>query len=170
MHIPEPIIELTEEKNIYRLFEFSVILKGIHAIIEILGGIAFFFVPTSFITHTLIKLSQIELFENPHDWISNHIIAFSHHLTNNSKFFIIFYLLSHGIVKLVLAIALLKDKHWAYPVSIITLIIFIIYQMYRYTFTFSIWLILLSIYDLIVLWLIWHEYKLAKKHVHPISH
>jgi uncharacterized membrane protein len=57
---------------------------------------------------------------------------------------------------------LLRGKLWAYPLSIWVLLAFIAYQLYRYTFTHSIGLILLSIFDLVVLWLIWHEYRTVR--------
>ena len=41
------------------------------------------------------------------------------------------YLLLHGAVKVVLVIALLLNKLWAYPCMIVVLLIFIGYQLYR---------------------------------------
>ncbi|BCG83133.1 hypothetical protein MesoLj113b_66750 [Mesorhizobium sp. 113-3-3] len=42
----------------------------------------------------------------------------------STQHFYAFYLLSHGIVKLALVVALLKNKLWAYPSSLIVLGLF----------------------------------------------
>jgi uncharacterized membrane protein len=67
-------------------------------------------------------------------------------------------LLLHGVVKIVLVAALLKDKIWAYPWMLAFLLVFIVYQTYRMTFAFSIGLLGLTIFDLVVVWLTYREY------------
>ena len=51
------------EKNIHRLFEISIILKGVHALIEIVGAFAVLFISQSFLQRTVIFLTQEELSE-----------------------------------------------------------------------------------------------------------
>ena len=41
--------------------------------------------------------------------------------------------------------------------------LFIAYQLYRYTYTHSIWLLLFSVLDLGVIALTWHEYRYIKQ-------
>ena len=72
------------------------------------------------------------------------------------------YLLSHGIVKLFAVVALLKNKLWGYPLSIVVFGGFVLYQIYRFTLTGAIGLIALTIFDLVVIWLIWLEYRAVK--------
>jgi len=64
----------------------------------------------------------------------------------------------HGVVKIVLVTALLRNKVWAYPWMIAFLIAFIAYQVYRMTFAFSIGLLGLTVFDLVVVWLTYREY------------
>jgi uncharacterized membrane protein len=80
----------------------------------------------------------------------------------SSELFIAFYFLSHGIIKLFIVGYLWKGKLWAYPVGIILFFIFILYQVYRYSFTHSVWLIVLTILDLIIIYLTWSEYQRIK--------
>ena len=75
------------------------------------------------------------------------------------------YLLSHGIVKCALVVGLLREKLWAYPASIAVFGAFIAYQLYRYSYTHEIALIALSIFDLFVISLAIHEYRLLRKHL-----
>jgi len=60
-------------------------------------------------------------------------------------------------LKLVLVIGLLKNQTWAYPASPVILLSFIIYQIYRYYYTKSFGIIVLTVFDVIVILLIWHE-------------
>ncbi len=62
------------------------------------------------------------------------------------------------MVKIALVTALLRNKIWAYPWMIVFLIAFIVYQIYRMTFAFSVGLLGLTIFDLIVVWLTYREY------------
>ena len=79
--------------------------------------------------------------------------------------FFAFYLLSHGVVKLILVYGLLKEKLWAYPASFVVFGAFIVYQLYRYSFTHEVSLIGLSIFDLFVIALAVHEYRLLRHHL-----
>ena len=148
-----------QPKNIHLLFIVSVILKGFNAAVEIIGGIIVAIVSQSFIIKIVLFLTQEELLEDPSDKIANYLINSAQYFSLSAKHFIAFYLLSHGIIKLALVIGLLKNKLWSYPVSIVVFGIFIIYQIYRYYFTHSLWLLILTAFDLIVVWLVWHEYK-----------
>jgi uncharacterized membrane protein len=52
-----------------------------------------------------------------------------------------------------------REKRWAFPVAIAVFLLFIVYQLYRFTLTHSPWLMLLTLFDVAVLWLIWNEYR-----------
>src|ERR1700719_3445555 len=79
----------------------------------------------------------------------------------DTKNFYAFYLLSHGIVKLASVVGLLINQLWSYPASLVVLTLFIIYQIYRFYDTQSLGLIVLTVFDLFVMVLIWHEYCLS---------
>ena len=152
------------ERRIHQVFEVSILLKGAHALIECLGGLALAFVSTSTISAVVNMFTQEELIEDPHDLIATHLLAFSQNFSVSSKHFYAFYLLSHGAIKVLLVIGLLKGKLWSYPASIVVLGIFILYQIYRYIYTKSPGLVVLTVFDLFVLGLIWHEYRLVRRH------
>ncbi len=150
------------EKNIHRLFEIGVLLKGLHALLEVVGGLFLLFVSAGTIAQILTWLTQDELVEDPHDIIARYFIHAGEQLSAGKQFASL-YLLSHGIIKVALVIGLLKNKLWAYPWSIVVLGLFMIYQVYRYAYTHAVGLILLTLFDAVVLWLIWHEYRLVEK-------
>jgi uncharacterized membrane protein len=140
-----------QEKRIHQVFVVSVLAKGLHALIEIAGGLALYLFSADAIERWLDEIDR-------HDWIARHFPASEQH-------FYAFYLLSHGLVKSVLVVGLLKEKLWAYPASFAVFGLFIAYQLYRYSWTHDIGLILLSLFDLFVITLAVHEYRLLRKHL-----
>jgi uncharacterized membrane protein len=68
-------------------------------------------------------------------------------------------LLVHGIVKVVLVLALLRNKLWAYPWLIGVLLIFIGYQVYRIVLSPALGLIALTGFDIVIVALTWREYQ-----------
>ena len=79
----------------------------------------------------LSVLTQGELSEDPHDFVARYLLHTANGLTGSAVLFGAVYLLLHGAVKVVLVIALLLNKLWAYPCMIVVLLIFIGYQLYR---------------------------------------
>ena len=154
-----------QEKRIHQIFVVSVLFKGAHALIEIVSGLALYLISTETIVRTINRWGYDELVEDRNDWIANHLLEFSRHFSVAEHHFYAFYLLSHGLVKSVLVWGLLKEKLWAYPASFVVFSLFIAYQLYRYSFTHDFALILLSIFDLFVIYLAVHEYRLLRKHL-----
>jgi len=153
------------EKRIHQIFVVSVLFKGLHALIEIVGGVALYLVSTATIVTAIQRYSYDELVEDKHDWIATHLLDFARHFSVAEHNFYAFYLLSHGLIKAVLVAGLLREKLWAYPASFAVFGAFIAYQLYRYSFTHDVGLILLSIFDLFVIALAVHEYRLLRKHL-----
>jgi uncharacterized membrane protein len=154
-----------QEKRIHQIFVVSVLFKGAHAVIETVSGLLLYFVSTHTIVHSLNRWSYGELAEDHNDWIANHLLQFARTFSVAEHHFYAFYLLSHGIIKGILVIGLLREKLWAYPASFAVFGAFIAYQLYRYSYTHDIALILLSIFDLFVIYLAVHEYRLLRKHL-----
>ena len=156
---------IIEEKRIYQFFRLSVLLKGAHSILEIIGGLLLFFISPSVIGKFVVWITQDELLEDSHDLVANYLLHFGTELSIGSVLFGALYLFAHGLIKLLLVVALLKNKLWAYPWSRTVLALFILYQIYRFSFTHSPALIVLTLFDLIVIWLIWSEYQIVRKHL-----
>ena len=145
--------------NIYHVgFEIGLLLKGIDGILEIIGGILFLFITPDRLNRIVTFLTQHELSVDPNDVVANMLVKWSSHYTASIQHFGFFYLETHGIVKLVLIILLYRKSLWSYPLSIVFLLLFIVYQMHRYAHTHSAWLIVLSVLDLVMIFLTWREY------------
>jgi uncharacterized membrane protein len=145
-----------------RLFRVSVSLKGLNAALEVVGGIALLAVSPGFIVRAVALMTQDEVVEDPHDLVASYLLNATNHLSVSSEHFAAFYLLIHGVTKMLLVGALLKNKLWAYPMAVIVFSAFIGYQLYRFTLTRSMGLIALSLFDFLVIWLIWLEYRALK--------
>jgi uncharacterized membrane protein len=150
-----------KEARVHRLFQISLLLKGAHSLLEIIGGTLLAVVPQETILRVANLLTQEELLEDPRDVIANYILRTAQGLSIDQKRTAAVFLLSHGIVKLFLIIAVLRNKPWAYPAFVIALGLLISYQTYKLIHVFSPGLTALTVLDSIVLVLVWHEYRLS---------
>jgi uncharacterized membrane protein len=142
-----------------RAFAVGIILKGLDGVLEVVGGVLLLIISPTTIDRLARAITQHELSEDPHDFLATHLLHAAGGLTGSAVDFGAAYLLLHGAVKIVLVAALLRDKIWAYPWMIAFLVVFIVYQIYRMTFAFSIGLLGLTIFDLVVVWLTYREYR-----------
>jgi uncharacterized membrane protein len=146
-----------------RTFHAGITLKGMGGLMETIGGILLMFIPPASMSETVKFLFLQELAHNPDSFFSTHVLKLSSKLASADPTFASLYLLSHGIVKMALVICLWMNKLWAYPLTIFVFAAFCVYQVHRYTHTHSITLILLTIFDLALIYLTWREYLEQKQ-------
>lgn len=144
-----------------KIFEVSIIIKGVEGVFELIGGIGLLIVGPGVITWASSVLTQQELSEN--DTISNFLQHTGQHLASGGTTYIVAYLLVHSIIKLIAVMSMLQNKLWGYPFSLATLGIFMLYQIYQ-VYTGHSWIIAaLTVYDVFLLWLIWREWQMQKR-------
>jgi uncharacterized membrane protein len=141
-----------------RAFLIGMILKLLDGVLEVIGGLLLLTISPATINSLARALTQHELSEDPHDFLANHLLHYTGSLTGGALRFAAAYLLLHGVVKIVLIAAVLRNYLWAYPVLIVFLLAFIGYQVYRLTFAPSFGLVALTVFDAVVTWLTWREY------------
>ncbi|HVB08284.1 MAG TPA: DUF2127 domain-containing protein [Candidatus Acidoferrales bacterium] len=142
-----------------RSFHVSIALKGIDGVLEILGSIFLLSGSAGRLNVFLTKMAQETLSQDPHDIAATLLLHLSHRFNGSAQYFMILYLLSHGLAKVILVAALWMNRMWAYPAMILMLLGFIGYQVYRMTFAPSWWLAALTVFDAIIVLLTWAEYK-----------
>ncbi len=145
-----------------RTFRVSLILKGLDGVLELIGGILLLVVTPRQIGDLVRFLTQHELAQDPHDFLANSLVHLSSNLSGSATLFGAIYLLLHGLVKIVLVWAVLKDKLWAYPWMIAFLLVFILYQGYRIAVAFSWGLVLLTAFDIFIVWITAREYRIHR--------
>lgn len=153
----------TTEKRLHWVFETSLWIKALFALSEILAGLAAYLVPKQVFLSIVLRITGNEITEDPHDVVAGFLLHAVQHLSVGSKEFAAVYLLAHGVIKLWLIVGLMRERLWYFPVSMVAFGLFIVYQLYRYTYTHSIWLLLLSVLDLGVIALTWHEYRYLQR-------
>lgn len=146
-----------EERKVHRAFEISLLLKGALAVAEVIGGIAAYYVTQSFLMRAVVLLTGHELAEDPHDLAASYLLHAVQQFSGGTRHFATYYLLGHGVIKLWLIAGLLKKQLWYYPVAIAVFGLFVVYQLYRFSFTHSVSLLLITALDLAVMVLTWYE-------------
>lgn len=146
-------------KSLDVTFRVSVVLKGLDGLLETIGGLVLLFVRPAQLAQVVRTLTQHELSQDPHDFVARHLLRSVGHLSHGTTLFAAVYLLCHGVAKVVLVVAVLRQKLWAYPGLIALLLGFIAYQVYRLAYRLTLGLSLLTLFDLFVVWLTWREYR-----------
>ena len=148
-----------------RTFKISVALKGLDGALEVIGGLVLVFVKPETLNRLARTLTQHELSQDHRDFVARHILHTAGHLTHGKTLYAAIYLLSHGASKVVLVVAVLRGRLWAYPGIIVLLLAFIAYQGYELAFVhFGVGLSVLTAFDVFVVWLTWREYRARRPH------
>jgi uncharacterized membrane protein len=148
----------------YRLFAVSVLIKGVDGVLETIGGILLMFVSPKALNSLVLFLTAHELSDHPNDWVATSLRHIVLNFSADTQLFVSGYLVAHGLVKVFLVAGLLRQKPWAYPAALWFLGIFILYQLYRFSHTHSLGLLVLSAFDLFVASLVWLEYRAQNRH------
>ncbi|MDE2466449.1 MAG: DUF2127 domain-containing protein [Alphaproteobacteria bacterium] len=150
-----------QERYLRTLFVVGLLAKAFDGTVEIAAGILLFF--PGVLDHLLKALIANELIEDPHDLVANAILHALPHLFVYATVFAALYVLAHGVIKVFLVVALLRDQLWAYPTAIVVFLLFIAYQVYAYVRHPSIAMVVFTVLDLFVIALTWHEYSYMRR-------
>ena len=148
--------------RLHQAFEVAILVKGVDGLLETIGGLMLLFLPLHSLNDMVAFLIEKELSTDPADWIVNVLDHASAAISTDTKRFASVYLISHGLVKLLLVFALWREKRWAFPVALVFMALFVAYQLFRFTHTHSLWLLVFASIDVVVAWLVWREYKVVR--------
>jgi len=151
------------ERTLHRLFDLGVLIKGIDGALELAGGVLLLLVKPLTLNAMIVFLTAHEISEDPADLVANLLRNSVRHLSLNTTLFAGVYLLAHGLAKLLLVVGLLRGRRWAYPAALWFLAAFVLYQCYRILLTQSLPLTALTAFDIVVMSLIWREYRFRKQ-------
>jgi uncharacterized membrane protein len=142
-----------------KIFEYSILIKRVGGALELLGVFRLFFIHPEQIYGFIAVVTQKELFKDTNDHIATLSLHAATSIRHGSVLFAIIYLLIHGIIKLAAVTGILRQQLWAYPFSLIALGLLMIYQLYSIYEKPSVEMILLTLFDMFISWLIWQEYR-----------
>lgn len=156
-HIETP----QEEHVVHEFFLASILLKGLISLAEIIVGTAVLFVPhTALIAFLLPFIAYV-----PSMHIQSLLLNEIARYTAGGTLFIALYFLPRGLIKIGLIIGLLKKKFIAYPLSLLFLGALVLYQCYQIIIPpHSLIISAITVFDLIVMYFIYREWKIAERH------
>ena len=150
-------MEIQEDKEVYQVFFWSILVKGAISLAELVVGTALLFIPsTLIISWALVILQYI-----PVATLQNSLMQEVATYTSGTVAFVAFYLLSRGLIKVFLIVGLLRNKLWAYPASLVVLAVLVVYQLYQLISSYSLILIAITVFDLFVMYFIWREWRIV---------
>ncbi|MDE3080589.1 MAG: DUF2127 domain-containing protein [Paracoccaceae bacterium] len=147
------------EHRLHQAFELSLLAKALFALTELVSGLAVWLIPTQWVMDLATTLTRQELAEDPTDRLAHWLLHQAQQFSMGAQHFWALYLVTHATVKLVLVFGLVKRWLWAYPASIVVLFLFIAYQIDRFAVSHDPVMIGLTLFDLIVIWLIRQEWR-----------
>jgi uncharacterized membrane protein len=156
-------MKLFPQKDYHELFRISILVKALDGCIEIGAGLCVFFLKYTPISAILFSIFHEEIVESPRDLVWGYLIKEWHALFLSGNYFWGFLFLAHGVTKVLLSIALLKNYLWAYPLSAVIFALFAGFELYSTINHPSLFLGLITAFDIIVVGLILNEYRYAKK-------
>jgi uncharacterized membrane protein len=156
-------MKLLPEKDYRQLFRIGILVKAVDGFIEACGGVFFYFTGYTIINGILFSVFHEEIAESPRDAFWQFFINQWHSISLSSNSFWGLLFFAHGVIKLALSVALLKNYLWAYPTGAIVFTVFVGYEIYSLTNHPSLFLWCITIFDALVVGLILHEYRHIKK-------
>ena len=141
------------------LFDAVVVLKGLNGLAEIVSGTILLLLQAGSILTWVNWLTQTELIEDPHDHIASFLQHWAAGFGHASQQFAGVYLLAHGIVKVVLAVLLFMEKHWAFPLALVLFALLVTFSIYRLDLIWSWALAGFVAFDMFTIWVIGKEWQ-----------
>ena len=145
-----------------RLFRIAVILKGIDGGVQLLGGLLLIVVPPAAITGLANAVITRDLVGDPNGSLAHHLQTAAGNFVGGgeggTRLFAIIYLLAHGVIKLGLMWALLRKVLVAFPIGVVVLAGFVVYEIWRAVHTHSIALPIFAALDVVIIVLVIREY------------
>jgi uncharacterized membrane protein len=159
-HVSTRTAETSRKRGAFRIaFLGAVAIKGIDGVVETLAGIAVAVLGTQGIYQLVLQLTAPELDLHPESKAVHLLRHGASNIAHASGRFILIWLLVHGLLKLALAIELLRGKSWIFPVAAVILSGFVAFMTYRLFIHYSLWLLAFALFDLITVVLVLNEWR-----------
>jgi uncharacterized membrane protein len=153
------LVEEKVEKDILWLFDLALIVKAIDGALEVLAALLVLFVPPALVIRLAEFATGGELSQDPGDFIATSIRNTAHSFAVHTHYLFAIYLTLHGLIKVLLVIGIFTKKRIAYPLFMVALIIFGLYEAYRGFVLHELLLQAFAVFDLSLLILTSYEYR-----------
>jgi uncharacterized membrane protein len=144
------------------LFRIALLVKAIDGAVELIAAVVLLLVSGATVHRLIDDVLSRDLLGPPDGSLARHFVAGTAEFASGNRTFAVVYLGLHGVVKLALVAALLRKWMPAYPVAVVVLGLFVIYEIYRATQTGSVLLPVLAAVDVAIIVMIVREYRLLR--------
>lgn len=151
------------ERTYRKLFWIGIGIKALISAGELAAGFLFLIFDEARIYALISKLAYLvtgdELTESVRDPFWQYLVHVAKGFLNTPQAVWAFIFLSHGIVKMLLLGGIYKNIKWAYPATAYVFALFVVYQCYQYFLAPSVLLLIITAFDIALIFLITHEYR-----------
>lgn len=152
-------ITLQQSRSFRFAFLAAVAIKGLDGAIESVAGAIVAVAGTQGVYNFIIRVTAPELELHPASETIHVIRHGAQGLAHASSHFVVIWLLAHGLLKLALAIELLRGKTWIFPAAVVVLGGFVGYMGYRLAGHWSPWLFAFALFDTVTIALVLNEWR-----------
>jgi uncharacterized membrane protein len=149
------------EKHIHGLFKAGVTLKGLHGLLELVTGVVTLALGPVAVSDLFFAIAQREWIGGGRIPLVNFLVWLAEQSLRGGQQFVGIYLVAVGLINIVLVIGLLASALWSYPTALAAIALLMAYQLFRYTHTHALALILLTLFDAVVWLLVLREYRVV---------
>jgi uncharacterized membrane protein len=149
--------------NLDRAFFIGLCIKAVDGVLGLVFGIVLLFVTPGQLNLIAGAITRNFSDRDHDDFLYRSFSHFLAHLTGGTIRFAALYLLFDSGLKLVLIFEIAHRRYWAYIALIVFLSGLVIYQSYRILYTHSLLLTLLTLFDLVIIYLSAKEYARHQK-------
>jgi uncharacterized membrane protein len=140
-------------------FLVAIAVKGIDGLIETAAGLFVAIAGPWSLYELVVRVTAPELDFHPASRAVHAVRHGAASLAQSSGHFVIIWLLAHGIIKLALAIELMRGRRWIFPVAAAVLAGFVGYMAWRLTSHWSAWLLAFALFDVLTIILVLNEWR-----------
>lgn len=144
------------------LFKVAMLVKGIDGAAELVVATVLLLVSTATVHQLVADVLARDLLGSAGGLLARHVVTITDGFATGNRTFAVVYLALHGVVKLALVVALLRRWLPAYPVAIVVLGAFVVFELFRAARTGSILLPVLAALDIAIIVVIVREYRLLR--------
>jgi uncharacterized membrane protein len=142
-------------------FRVGITMKGLDGLLETLAGLLLLVARPELLAHIVQSIGNSNWLWDVNGYIADHLLQASERLSSGGKMFAAVFLLAHGLAKVILVVGLWFDKMWSYPLMMGVMSAFIVFQMHRFERTHSATMLIFSVFDALVIYLTWREYRMG---------
>lgn len=145
----------------FRFFQIGLAGKLLAGLVELVGAIMLVLTPRVELVSTVQEITRFLPLTHSGETLTRLITDGVTQLAA-AQTFAVLYLLTHGLAKVVLVVLVWRGRLWAYPALIVVFGVFTAYQIYRIVVAPSVGMVLLTVFDIALLWLTRHEWRRAR--------